>query len=220
MSKSRIVLLGAISLVTGLAQTQERSACESLPKLSLSGIIVMSAESVAAGTRLNGNGPILPAHCLLRGEVNKHTGADGKSYGDTFELRMPDDWNLRLLFQGGGGLDGIVQPAIGGGGAYDRPALTRGYAVVSTDGGHAADPKAPMSDGSFGSDPEALADYQYKSTRLVTDAAKTILAKHYGEKPKRSYFRGCSNGGREGLMAVQRYPQYFDAVIAGAQRFI
>ncbi len=220
MSKSRIVLLGAISIVSGMAQTSEKTAtCESLATVNLSGIIVMSAASVAGGTRLNGNGPALPAHCLLRGEVNKHLGADGKSYGDIFELRMPGDWNGRLLFQGGGGLDGIVQPAIGGGGTFDRPALTRGYAVVSTDGGHAADPKSPMSDGSFGSDPASLADYEYRSTQLVTDAAKAILVKHYGEKPKRSYFRGCSNGGREGLMAVQRYPQYFDGVIAGAPAF-
>jgi len=221
MLNTRIVLLGAVSVISGMAQTSaaKGTTCENLPKLSLSGTIIMSAESVPAGTRLNEKGPALPAHCLLRGEVNKHTGADGKSYGDTFELRMPSDWNGRLLFQGGGGLDGIVRPAIGEGGTYDRPALVRGYAVVTTDGGHAADPKAPMNDGAFGSDPAALADYQYKSTQLVTDAAKAILAARYGEKPKRSYFRGCSNGGREGLMAVQRYPHYFDGVIAGAPAF-
>ena len=53
----------------------------------------------------------------------------------------------------------------------------------------------------------------------MTDAAKTLLVKFYGQKPKQSYFRGCSNGGREGLIAVQRYPQYFDGVIAGAPAF-
>jgi feruloyl esterase len=132
---------------------------------------------------------------------------------------MPAAWNGRLLFQGGGGLDGIVQPAIGAGGLGERPALARGYAVVSTDGGHAADPKAPMADGSFGSDPAALADYEYRSTQLVTSAAKQILLRHYGHLPAHSYFRGCSNGGREGLIAVQRYPSSFDGVIAGAPAF-
>jgi feruloyl esterase len=161
----------------------------------------------------------LPAHCLLRGEVNKHRGTDGKSYGDTFELRLPEAWNGRLLFQGGGGLDGVVQPAIGAGGLGERPALSRGYAVVSTDGGHAADPNAPLADGSFGSDAGARADYEYRSTQLVADAAKAILLRHYGRRPERSYFRGCSNGGREGLMAIQRYPGSFDGVIAGAPAF-
>ena len=147
------------------------------------------------------------------------SGADGKSYGDIFELRLPAAWNGRLLFQGGGGLDGIVQPAIGAGGLGERPALARGYAVVSTDGGHAADPKAPMADGSFGSDPAALADYDTRSTQTCpADAAKKIVLRRYGQLPTHSYFRGCSNGGREGLIAVQRYPTYFDGVIGRRTR--
>ena len=212
--------LACVCLFASFAFAQEtRIPCEALTKLTSATLIVSSAQPVAAGTRLNGNGPVLPAHCLVRGEVNKHTAADGKEYGDMFELRLPTDWNGRLLFQGGGGLDGSVQPAIGFGSTFERPALSRGYAVVSTDGGHEADPKAPQTMGEFGHDPAALADYQYRSTQLVTDAAKTILQQHYGEKPKHSYFRGCSNGGREGLIAVQRYPQYFDGVIAGAPAF-
>jgi feruloyl esterase len=217
-----MVLAGIVCLGSGIVRAQsmgERVTCQALQKIEIPGLLVLSTEDVAEGTRLNGNGVAMPAHCLLHGEVNKHTGANGKSYGDTFELRMPTDWNGRLLFQGGGGLDGIVQPAVGGNGTFDRPALLRGYAVVSTDGGHAADPKAPLIDGSFGSDRDALADYEYRSTQLVMDAAKEILVRHYGQAPKRSYFRGCSNGGREGLMAVQRYPQYFDGVIAGAPAF-
>jgi len=222
MQKKLIFVLGGVYLFSGLLfgqQPAERRSCEELKRSVVPGLIVSSAEEVAGGTRLGGSGPVLPAHCVLRGEANKHTGADGKSYGDIFELRMPDDWNGRLLFQGGGGLDGIVQPAIGASGSFERPALSRGYAVVSTDGGHEADPKAPQDMGSFGADPQALADYQYLSTKTVTDAAKALLVKHYGEQPKHSYFRGCSNGGREGLMAVQRYPEYFDGVIAGAPAF-
>jgi len=207
-------LLSTVSLAAQAVHTN----CADLKNFNAPALIVLSAEDVPAGTQLTGAHVTLPAHCLLRGEVNKHTGADGKSYSDTFELRMPNDWNGRLLFQGGGGLDGIVQPAIGPGGLGERPALFRGYAVVTTDGGHAADPKTPA-DAAFGADPNALADYEYRSTQLVTDAAKKLVFSHYGSLPKRSYFRGCSNGGREGLMAVQRYPEYFDGVIAGAPAF-
>lgn len=219
MSLQKSLVIACVCLTAPLAFGQERLACDALTKLTSAALIISSAEPIAAGTRLNNNGPVLPAHCLVRGEVNKHTAASGKEYGDKFELRLPAEWNGRLLFQGGGGLDGIVQPAIGAAGAFDRPALSRGYAVVSTDGGHEADPKAPQAMGEFGHDPAALADYQYRSTQLVTAAAKIILQKHYGEKPKHSYFRGCSNGGREGLIAAQRYPEYFDGVIAGAPAF-
>ncbi len=198
--------------------SQARTSCDAIAKLSIEGLIISHTEEVPDGTRLNQSGPALPAHCLIRGEVNRHQGADGKTYGDTFELRLPVKWNERFLFQGGGGLDGVLQPAVGEGGALDRPALARGYAVVSTDGGHGSDPPNPL-DGSFGSDPSALADYLYRSTQRVADAAKKILAEYYGQPATRSYFRGCSNGGREGLMSVQRYPQYFDGVIAGAPAF-
>jgi tannase/feruloyl esterase len=220
--KHFLVLLCSLCLFANAApapQSAPDPSCEALKKIEVSGLIVFSSENVADGTELPPQNVKLPAHCLLRGEVNKHTGADAKSYGDIFELRMPTAWNGRLLFQGGGGLDGIVQPAIGAGGLGERPALARGYAVVSTDGGHAADPRTPIADGSFGSDPGALADYEYRSTQLVADAAKKILFLHYGRAPARSYFRGCSNGGREGLMAIQRYPRYFDGVIAGAPAF-
>ena len=112
----------------------------------------------------------LAAHCIVHGEVNHHKGADGKDYGDKFELRLPDAWKGRLLFEGGGGLDGVVRPALGLQGPYTSPhqetALNQGYAVVSDNGGH-QDPNPMATDGSFGSDPGALADYNYLSTKLV-----------------------------------------------------
>ena len=101
--------------------------------------------------------------------------------------------------------------------ADSKSPLSRGYAIVSTDAGHQA--ANPLADGSFGSDPEARTDYYYRSTKIVTDAAKAIVARFYGRSPKYSYFKGCSTGGREGMIAAQRYPEYFDGVIAGAPAF-
>jgi hypothetical protein len=156
----------------------------------------------------------------LRGEVNRHTGTDGKSYGDKFELRMPEPWSGRLLFQGGGGLDGNLVPALALDGRPQpdsKSPLSRGYAIVSTDAGHQA--ANPTVDGAFGSDPDSCADYYYRSTKIVTDAAKAILGKFYGRPPQYSYFKGCSTGGREGMIAAQRYSEYFNGVIAGAPAF-
>ena len=203
--------------------------CMALTSLRIEGVIITSASEIASGTpvTLPAQGPqppvslaSLPAHCVVRGEVNHHTGADGNSYGDKFELRMPEAWSGRLLFQGGAGLDGNLFPALALDGrpqADSKSPLSRGYAIVSTDAGHQA--SNPLADGSFGSDPEARTDYYYRSTKIVTDAAKAIVARFYGRSPKYSYFKGCSTGGREGMIAAQRYPEYFDGVIAGAPAF-
>ena len=162
-----------------------------------------------------------PAHCLVRGETGHHVGADGAAYGDRFELRLPVDWNGRFLFQGGGGLDGILMPAIGlvSDSVHSRApsALARGFAVASTDGGH--EQKDLASAGNFGADPRALADYEYGSTRVVTRAALALTRSYYGRGATRSYFLGCSNGGREGMVAAQRYPELFDGVVAGSPAF-
>ena len=93
-----------------------------------------------------------------------------------------------------------------------RPsALARGFAVVSTDGGH----RGNWLDGSFGLDQQARIDYAYNALDKVTLKAKELIEKYYGAAPTYSYLLGCSNGGRQGLMASQRLPLYFDGIVAG-----
>ncbi len=207
-----------------------RTKCGDLVRLQMENATISDAVDVPAGKPLSvggGFGPAvqvtsLPAHCLVHGEVNHHKGADGKDYGDKFELRMPENWQGRLLYMGGGGLDGVLNPAIALQGPVTTPdsksALGMGYAVVSSDGGH-QDAARGFGDGAFGSDPEARADYNYLSTKRVSDVARKVIAGFYGSPIKYSYFQGCSNGGREGLMEAERYPESFDGIIAGAPAF-
>jgi hypothetical protein len=196
--------------------------CAAIASMKIDNTVLLSAKPQADGWIPPSMMPMAPpippqpAHCVVEGEVNKHTGPDGNEYGDKFQLRMPDAWNGRFLFQGGGGLDGILNPAVGFTHAGFKSALARGYAVVSTDGGHQA--KNPM-DAAFGSDPQARADYQFRSTDLVANVAKKIVAAYYGSAPQHSYMAGCSNGGREAMMAALRYPDLFDGVIAGDPAF-
>src|SRR5208283_5217855 len=105
---------------------------------------------VIDGSKMQEAGDGLPQHCIVTGEVNDRTGADGKHYAIGFEMRLPVEWNGRFLDQANGGADGEVKPAIGGepkalasGGV---PALARGFAVLSSDSGHSgADPaNAPL----------------------------------------------------------------------------
>jgi feruloyl esterase len=91
-------------------------------------------------------------------------------------------------------------------------ALRRGYATTSTDTGHTG----ANGSSAFGH-PEKFIDFAYRSEHEMTVTAKTIVNAFYGRAPAYSYWNGCSTGGRQGLTEVQRYPNDFDGVIAGAQ---
>jgi pimeloyl-ACP methyl ester carboxylesterase len=217
-----IAALGSV-LTDDVAQDpthQPAQTCSALASAHIDNTVILSTKEVPKGGSIKQMGPIpippQPAHCLVEGEINKHTGPDGNEYGDKFELRLPDAWTGRFLFQGGGGLDGIINPAVGPARPGFKTALARGYAVVSTDGGHQG--KNP-GDATFGADPRARADYQYRSTDLVAPVAKEIIERYYGKGPHRSYMAGCSNGGREAMIAAQRYPALFDGIVAGDPAF-
>ena len=86
-----------------------------------------------------GASPAVPAHCRVDGVIDERTGRDGKPYAIGFAVALPANWNGRFLFQGGGGLNGSVQPPNGGQYAGEQSALARGFAVASTDSGHQGD---------------------------------------------------------------------------------
>lgn len=166
--------------------------------------------------QVNPPSPAVPEHCEIIGSISERIGVDGRPYAIRFHLRMPTDWNRRFYFQGGGGTDGNLGNALGG------SALASGYAVVSTDAGHDNgvnnDPAAGGTQ-AFGIDPQARIDYGYRALDVVTRTAKDIVRLHYGKKPKHSYLVGCSNGGRQGMVASQRFPDHFDGIVAGAPGF-
>ncbi|MBE3638799.1 tannase/feruloyl esterase family alpha/beta hydrolase [Mangrovicoccus algicola] len=156
----------------------------------------------------------LPAYCKVTGIINARTGANDLPFGSKFELRLPEGWNGRFYFQGGGGLDGRVRPAYGGSQPMGQTAaVAEGYAVISTDAGH------EDKDSSFGLDPQAREDWGYQSLHDVTLTGKALTEAYYGTAPHHSYLIGCSNGGRQGMMASQRFPELFDGIVAGAPVF-
>ena len=148
-----------------------------------------------------------PAHCVVRGSAAPRTGADGKPYETRFELRLPTSWSGRFLYQGGGGNDGVVAPAVGRNtGSFPDTGLQRGFAVVTTDAGHqGATPE-------FGLDPVARVDHAYAAHERTATIAFAIVSRYYGRAPDRKYFVGCSGGGRQGMMFAQRYPATFDGI--------
>jgi alpha-beta hydrolase superfamily lysophospholipase len=174
--------------------------------LKIANLQVASAVEVAASGAL-------PAHCQLNGALNARTGIDGKPYAIGFELRTPLQaaWNGKFFFQGGGGTNGFIVPATGSLlNASTGTALGRGYAVASTDGGHATG----QSDSTFAIDPQARSDYGYNAVGQVTTTAKKIIEARFGQAPARSYLLGCSNGGRDAVVAASRFADQFDGYVA------
>ncbi len=154
----------------------------------------------------------LPAFCRVDGVIDRRTGGDGKPYGIGFAVALPDDWNGRFLQQGGGGLNGNVAFPLGAQAAGATPALLRGFAIVTTDTGHAA----TGFDANFMREQQAALDFAYQAVGRVAALAKLIVAQYYGRPADHSYFAGCSTGGREGMLMTERYPTYFDGVVVGA----
>ena len=188
-------------------------ACEALATtFAAQGLVIGSSTRVAAGA-LTVGGQAVDAHCWVTAKLGERVSpVDGATYAIRFEMRLPQAWNGRFLYQANGGLDGNVQPAVGafGGGPLTH-ALKQGFAVISSDAGHTA-----AQNPSFGQDPQARLDYGYQAVGKLTPIGKALVRAAYGRGPDRSYFAGCSNGGRHALVAASRYAAEYDGILAGA----
>lgn len=221
ITSSAAVLLSACGGSGSLPQLSAASpgtlqSCTDLAtKLNFPSTTITSAEQVAQdGLTVTGVSG-MPAHCLVKGKMNQRVSAvDGKTYAIGFEMRMPTDWNGRYFYQANGGIDGSVVTAVGpnSGGAPTSNALKMGFAVLSSDAGHSGPPW-------WGLDPQARLDYGYQAVGSLTPMAKDLIKVAYGRGPDRSYFGGCSNGGRHAMIAATRYADQYDGILAGAPGF-
>ncbi|WP_213306518.1 tannase/feruloyl esterase family alpha/beta hydrolase [Paraburkholderia sacchari] len=208
------------SALPQLAAAQPASlsgSCASLAaKLSFANTTFTSVQDVPAGT-LTVAGKAVPEHCVIEGQMNQRVSmVDNQTYAIGFEMRLPIAWNGRFFYQANGGLDGSVLQAVGpntGGGPLDN-ALDMGFAVISSDAGHSSS-QNPL----FGLDPQARIDYGYNAVATLTPMAKQVIKTAYGKGPDRSYFEGCSNGGRHAMVATARSYAEYDGIIAGDPGF-
>jgi Tannase and feruloyl esterase len=147
-----------------------------------------------------------PAHCDVRGYIEPAV---------RFQLRLPTTtYSGRYLQYGCGAYCGEIPPtpfpACGGPRGGDM-------AVAGTDDGHVGQPPFPFLDGTWAADNQpARDDFFFRAPHVLSKAAKRVIAAYYGAPPRHSYFNGCSNGGREGMLLAQRYPHDFDGIIASA----
>ena len=186
--------------------------CAALSGLTLeNGATVTSATMVTSGTlEISQNTTVRDMPRFCRVQALSKPSSDSSIF---FEVWLPDraNWNGRFLSTGEGGFAGTPNYGRNGrDGAMDE-IVRRGYATASTDTGH------KNTDGFWAvGHPEVAADYLFRAKHVTTVAAKAVIAAFYGRSPSHSYYSSCSNGGREGLIEAQRYPDDFDGLIIGA----
>ncbi len=226
--KQNVLLLAILVLASLLLAAPAMVQDDSSMSLDCSGITsdAIGMDNVRiSGAELISTDLEYPVYCLVHGAVDERTGIDGKQYAVRFEMRLPNAWNGRFLYQQNGGNDGAVVPAIGGGNATgDVSALARGFATLSSDAGHnGSDPvnadTGLVGGNIFGLDPLARSYYGYAATEAMIPVADMIIESYYGEHPAYSYMMGCSNGGRHGMVTASRFGEYFDGILVGNPGF-
>jgi pimeloyl-ACP methyl ester carboxylesterase len=187
---NRLVVLSLL-LVSGVCAQQESEKCRSLLGLTATDLTILRAEYVAA----TAGGA---AHCRVEASALPEVRVD---------VYLPIGWNKRFLMRGNGGFAGTMDR----GGALSS--IRQGFAVGLTDTGHDA-VRQPL--GTFAVERQKLYDYAFRSLHLTVVVSKRVMQAFYGVGPEKSFYVGCSTGGRQGLMLAQRFPEDFDGIVAGA----
>jgi feruloyl esterase len=169
----------------------------------------------------------LPAFCQVTGSYVTNP-ATGKTAN--FLATLPENWNGKYLQLGCGGHCGTfavsnpampTMPITGQGLPGDF--IRKGYAAFATDQGH-----AEMTGGTWAVDAQGrvkqdnVEDFLWRASRVLTRMGKEFTRAFYASRDgrsvpiARSYFSGCSGGGRDALVAASYFPEEFDGIIAGS----
>lgn len=204
MNPRRALLAAAtIAAVVTTSAFAAPTPCDGLASLQLPDTTITVAAVVPAGSfdPPGATPPIDTAACRVVGIIKPTSDSS-----IAFEVWMPtSSWNGKFLSAGEGGYAGAVNY----GGIAD--ALRRGYAGGSTDTGHVGG-NADFAPGH----PQKVMDFGWRGKHLQAVRSKDIIRAHYGQPVKHSYFSSCSNGGRQALMEIQRFPDDYDGVLVGA----
>jgi len=233
MNLKLTTLIGTLGCVV-LASSASAATCESLRSVSIPNVTITTAEVVmpAATTSRGGGGargagapaaaapaqgapnapraggaagPPLPEYCRVVLVLKPSSDSNINS-----ELWLPTTtWNGKFMAVGNGGFGGSIK-----GLNEMRNVIRLGYATAGNDTGHSA---ADGPSGMFAlGHPEKIVDFAYRAMHEMTATSKKLINEFYGRPQQFAYYKGCSTGGRQGVMAAQRYPEDFDGIIAGA----
>ncbi|TDZ37355.1 putative feruloyl esterase B-2 [Colletotrichum spinosum] len=203
-----------ISLALGSVQGSTIEQCESLAaRLDLPNSTIRQTSFVPAGTNIS-----LPDNhpsCAIPHQVSdvdvcrvSFLTTTGPTSNVSLEAWLPLDWSGRFLGTGNGGMNGCIKYGDLNYGA------SQGFATIGTNNGHDGTSGAP-----FLNNPGVVEDYAYRAVHLEADLGKRIAEQFYGRKHTKSYYLGCSTGGRQGFKEAQSFPDDFEGIVAGAPAF-
>ena len=189
---------GVAHATSATPATPEEAQCRGLPGADFSGI--KDAPTQLTATKVVEPAAGAPAYCQVQGYVSPQVG---------FELRLPlTNWNGKFMEVGCGGFCGDLAFI-----SLCANPLRKGYACIITDMGH----KSTGLDGKWAyNNLQAQVDYGFRATHVAVLAGKAITEHYYGKAPSKSFYLGCSCGGRQGLVEAQQFPWDFDGIIVGA----
>ena len=201
MNRLAALLAGGALALAGLAAHPARAetACADLASLSLAHAKVTAASVESLGQA---------QACKL--EVTSTPTADSDIHIEVW-IPLGAAWNGGFVQLGNGGFAGQIPSA------QLKAVAARGYAAAGTDDGHQS---TNLTDASWAlGHPQKVVDFAWRALKQTTDTAKALIAAQKGAGAARSYFYGCSDGGREALMEAQRFPTDFNGIIAGAPAY-
>ncbi|KAF7300107.1 Carboxylic ester hydrolase [Mycena kentingensis (nom. inval.)] len=121
------------------------------------------------------------------------------------EAWLPDTWFGRFLALGNGGNNGCIDYAGLGYGTSLH------FASIASDNGHDGSGGLP-----FLNHPEVINDFAFRAIHVEALIGKALVRAYYGAPPTKSYYLGCSTGGRQGTQAALKFPEDFDGIVAGS----
>lgn len=186
-----------------------------------------SGPALPGGAKFTAAAKTLPAYCQVTGSfvTNPKTGKTAN-----FLATFPATWNGKYLQMGCSGhcgqfaVSNAATPVVTiTNQGYPDQIIRKGYASFATDEGHEG-----FSGGSWAVkgpgqvDEDAIEDFYYRADKVLADVGKQFTVAFYAEAMKapqkisRSYFSGCSGGGRDAFVAASYFPEKFDGIIGGS----
>ena len=219
-------------IVTDLAafcrpETVQAAVAKLSPTVTVKAVTNPAGPALPGGAKFTAAVKDLPAYCQVTGSfvTNPKTGKTAN-----FLATFPAAWNGKYLQMGCSGhcgqfaVSNAATPTVTTTNqGYPGQIIQKGYASFATDEGHEGFTGGTWAAKGPGQvDQDAVEDFYYRADKVLADFGKQITIAFYSEATKdsqkisRSYFSGCSGGGRDAFVAASYFPEKFDGIIGGS----